>query len=198
MTNESAIASAEARVEHLALKIEDLEILASDRNRLSAACFHQALEHHEAIVCLVQRKLYGSAFALVRPLFESYVRAIWLGKCANDSDLMRFQKGKLEKEFKDLVSDVEAHEGYNVGVISKVKSSSWRAMNDFTHGGPLQIIRRITKDEIVANYAEDEVAEAISFAGAIGLLATSEIALLANRLDIATELLEEMKAFARE
>jgi len=142
--------------------------------------------------------LFGSAFALVRPLFESYVRAIWLGKCANDSDLMRFQKGTLEKEFKDLVSDVEAHEGYNVGVISKVKSSSWRAMNDFTHGGPLQIIRRITKDEIVANYADEEVAEAISFAGAIGLLATSEIALLANRLDIATELLEEMKAFARE
>ena len=196
--NEAAIASAEARIEHLARKIEGLEIPASDQNRLSAACFHQALEHHEAIVHLIRRRLFGSAFALVRPLFESYVRAIWLGKCANDSDLVRFQKGTLEKEFKDLVSDVEAHEGYNVGVISKVKNGSWRAMNDFTHGGPLQIIRRITADSIAANYADEEVAEAISFAGASGLLATSEIALLANRLDIATKLLEEMKAFAQE
>jgi hypothetical protein len=196
--NEAAVASAEVRIRHLALKIEGLEFPASDRNRVAAACFHQALEHHEAIVRLVRLRLYGSAFALVRPLFESYVRAIWLGKCANDSDLGRFHKGKLNKEFGALVSDIEAHEGYNVGVIARVKSASWRAMNDFTHGGPLQIIRRITNDSIAANYANDEVAEALSFAGAIGLLATSEIALLANRIDIATGLLEDMKMFSKE
>lgn len=198
MISEAAIISAEVRIEHLALKIEGLEFPASDRNRLAAACFHQALDHHEAIVHLIRRKLIGSAFALVRPLFESYVRAIWLGKCAKDSDLVRFQEGKLEKEFGNLVSDVESHEGYSVGVISDVKRSSWRAMNDFTHGGPLQIIRRITEDSIVANYSDQEVEEAITFTGAIGLLATSEIALLAGHLGIATELLQEMKEYAQK
>lgn len=198
MIDAGSVASAEARIEHLALKIEGLEFPASDRNRLAAACFHQALEHHEAIVLLVRRRLIGSALALVRPLFEIYVRAIWLGNCATESDLVRFQKGKLEKEFAELVSDIESHEGYSVGVISGVKKTSWRAMNDFTHGGPLQIIRRITEDSIAANYSPEEIQEAITFAGAIGLLATSEIALLAGRLDIVTELLEEMKKYPEQ
>jgi hypothetical protein len=69
-------------------------------------------------------------------------------------------------------------------------------MNDFTHGGALQVVRRITADSITPNYAADEIAETITFAGAIGLLSTSEVALLAGRQDIAVQLLEEMKAYS--
>lgn len=193
MIDNSALASAEAHIKQLALKIEGLEFPASDRNRLSAACFHQALEHHEAIVLLVRRNLNGSALALVRPMFEIYVRAIWLGHCASEIDLERFQKGKLKKEFAELVSDVETHEGYNVGVLSDVKKKSWRTMNDYTHGGPRQVIRRITADSIASNYSTEEMQELVTFAGTVGLLATSEISLLAGREDIAAALLEELK-----
>ena len=134
--------------------------------------------------------------ALVRPFFEIYIRGIWLGKCASDAELAAFQKGKIEKTFGDLVAEIERHEGYNVGVLAKVKKSSWSAMNDFTHGGALQVIRRITSDSITPNYPAEEVAEVLNFSGAIGLLSTSEVALLANRQDIATELLEEMKEYS--
>lgn len=193
MIDEITLVSAEAHIRKLALKIEGLEFLPSDRNRLSAACFHQALEHHQAIVLLVRHNLIGSAFALVRPMFEIYVRAIWLGKRASAEDLLRFQGGKLKMEFAEMVADIELHEGYNVGVLSDVKMKSWRAMNDFTHGGPLQTMRRITEDSITSNYSDEEIQEVLAFSGAIGFLATSEIALLAGRDDIATVILEEMK-----
>jgi hypothetical protein len=193
MVDDSTLVLAEAQIKHLALKIEGVEFPASDRNRLSAACFHQALEHHEAIILLVRRNLNGSAFALVRPMFEIYIRAIWLRLCASEIDLGRFQKGKLEKEFAELITDIESHEGYNIGVLSGVKKNSWRAMNDYTHGGPLQVIRRITEDSIASNYSGEEIQEIVTFAGTVGLLATSEISLLAGREDIATALLEEMK-----
>jgi hypothetical protein len=134
--------------------------------------------------------------ALVRPLFEIHIRGIWLAKCASDPELMAFQKGKIDKSFGDLVAEIERHEGYNVGVFARVKQNSWSAMNDFTHGGALQVIRRITSDSITPNYAADEVAEVLTFSGAIGLLSTSEVALLAGRQDIAVELLDEMKRYA--
>ena len=193
MIDDRALVVAEAQIKHLALKIEGIEFPASDRNRLSAACFHQALEHHEAIILLVRRNFYGSAFALVRPMFEIYIRAIWLGHCASEIDLKRFQKGKLKKEFAELITDIESLEGYNVGVLSTVKKKSWGAMNDYTHGGPHQVIRRITEDSIAANYSGEEIQEIVTFAGTVGTLATSEISLLAGREDIATALLEEMK-----
>lgn len=193
MIDDSALVLAEGQIKQLALKIEGVEISASDRNRLSAACLHQALEHHEAIILLIRRKLIGSAFALVRPMFEIYIRAIWLRLCASEIELRRFQKGKLEREFSALITDIESHEDYNIGVLSGIKKKSWRAMNDYTHGGPLQVIRRINEDSIASNYSGEEVQEIVTFAGTVGLLATSEISLLAGRVDIATALLEEMK-----
>jgi hypothetical protein len=196
MVNDALVKSAETLVTRLAQRIEGLKIPAEDRNRIAAGCFHQALEHHEAIVHLVRRNLLGSAMALVRPLFEIYIRGIWLGKCASKDELAAFQKGKIDKSFSDLVAEIEGHEGYNVGVLAKVKKQSWSAMNDFTHGGALQVFRRITSDSITPNYAAEEVAELLNFSGAVGLLSTSEVALLANRQDIAVELLEEMKNYS--
>ena len=74
MLDEETLKAAQSHVEWLALRIEGLPLPVSDRDRLAAGCFHQALEHHEAIVKLVRRKLVGSAFALLRPLFELFVR----------------------------------------------------------------------------------------------------------------------------
>jgi Family of unknown function (DUF6988) len=197
MISDAALTLAEALVARLGHKIEGLEIAATDRNRLSAACFHQALEHHQAIVHLVHQNLFGSALALVRPLFEIYMRGIWLSKCASESELTKFQKGKLDKNFGEMVAAIESHQGYNVGVLAEVKKNSWSAMNDFTHGGMLQVVRRITSDSITPNYTVEEIDHTITFAGAIGLLSTSEVALMAGREDIATALLEEMKAQRR-
>lgn len=197
MISDAALTSAEALVARLGNMIEGLEISATDRNRLSAACFHQALEHHEAIVHLVRRNLFDSALALVRPLFEIYIRGVWLSQCASESDLAKFQKGKLAENLGEMVTAIESHEGYSVGVLAEVKRHSWSAMNDYTHGGVLQIVRRITSDSIAANYTVDDVDRTITFAGAIGLLSTSEVALLAGRGDVATSLLEEMKAQRR-
>ena len=95
MIDETSLKAAESLVERLALKIEGLEFLASDRSRLAAACFHQALEHHEAVVALVQRRLFGSVMSPVRPMFEIYIRGIWLNICASNTDLDKLQKGKL-------------------------------------------------------------------------------------------------------
>ena len=194
MIDEASLKTAESLVERLALKIEGLNLPASDRNRLAAACFHQALEHHEAIVVLVPRRLFGSVMALVRPMFEIYIRGIWLNICASDADLDKFQRGKLDRKFAELISDIESHEGYGVGVLSQVKKSSWRAMNDYTHGGALQVIRRITPDSIASAYSAEQILEVFAFAGAVGYWATSEVAILAGREDIASELLEELKA----
>lgn len=78
-------------------------------------------------------------------------------------------------------------------VIEEVKRNSWSAMNDFVHGGALQVSRRITANSITSNYAAEEIAETVTFADTIGFLSTSEVALIAGRQDIANEILEKMK-----
>ena len=37
-----------------------------------------AIQHHRAIWLLKDAELYGSAFALVRPVFDAWLRALWI------------------------------------------------------------------------------------------------------------------------
>jgi hypothetical protein len=67
------------------LKIAQLSV--SKRVQLAGACWHVALEHGQAIVMLTEDALHGSALALVRPVFEAYVRGMWLMHCASEKEV---------------------------------------------------------------------------------------------------------------
>src|SRR5439155_24737120 len=53
----------------------------------ASACFSLAFEHHDAIILLFERRMAGSAFSLVRPAFETYIRGVWLLQEKMISDL---------------------------------------------------------------------------------------------------------------
>lgn len=56
-----------------------------------------ALEYQKAIVLLVANKLYGSALALARLIFEAYARGIWLQMYASETEIEKFKKDELKK-----------------------------------------------------------------------------------------------------
>ena len=56
---------------------------------------------------LVTNRLYGSAFVLIRSVFESYIRGVWLYRCASDTEIEAFKTDKLKKNFEELVQDIE-------------------------------------------------------------------------------------------
>lgn len=192
MISESQLAAADSLVVWITQKTEGLQIPSSDRTRLAMSCLHQVEEHQQAIALLIRHSLYGSAFSLVRPLFENYIRGVWLRNCASDLELVQFQEGKIRKTFGQLINDIEVLEKYNVGVLSKVKQNLWDAMNDYTHGGFRQAVRRNTNDAITSNYTVTEVTEVLRFSGIIGLLAAAEVVLAAARTDMMPSLLDRM------
>ena len=91
------IRKSEALIQWMDQKIDGLKISSEDKTRISAACFHVALEHQKAIVLLIAKNLVGSAFSLVRILFEAYICGLWIGKCATDEEIEDFKKNKLKK-----------------------------------------------------------------------------------------------------
>lgn len=177
-------------------RIDGVEIKTTLRGRLIAASLDIALEHQRAIVTLISsRKADGSAFALLRLLFETYVRGVWLHHCASDQDLQRVKRDKLKKEFGALIADLERCPPFAVGVLSTVKRRSWRAMNSYTHSGYLQLVRRNTATTIEANYTEDEVLEVLDAANVIGFWAAVAIADLAGDVALANRILQKGNRF---
>jgi len=54
-----------------------------------------ALEHHAAIWLLTDRKLNGSAFALVRPVYDTTLRALWINKVATEQQMEKALEDEL-------------------------------------------------------------------------------------------------------
>ena len=67
------------------------------RSQLASACWHVAIDHSMAIVVLVRETLHGSALALIRPLFEAYIRRMWLMYAATD-DIDRAGRAACEEQ----------------------------------------------------------------------------------------------------
>lgn len=176
-------------------KIHGTQITIDSRIRIISGLIDLALEHEKSIGILIARRMFGSVFALVRPLYEAYIKALWFRYCANEKEIENFKKGKLDKTFNSLITDVEKIEGYDVNVLSDIKAKNWPLMNDFTHGGISQAYSRSNETEIGADYPVEDVLGAINFSITIGLWATMEIANITKNEKFALEILEKSKEY---
>ena len=85
---------------------QELTVPNDDRSRLSLGLLQLVQEHHASIVILIQHQQYGSAFALLRPLYEAYVRGVWLAQVASDREFSREIKGSGSLIFQVCLSHI--------------------------------------------------------------------------------------------
>ena len=55
------------------------------------------LEHFHSVLILFEEKKYNSAFALRRVLFDTYLRGIWISRCATDETIEKARKSNFKK-----------------------------------------------------------------------------------------------------
>lgn len=172
----------------------------SDRERISGALLHLALEHHEAIQILVScdqpSPPYGSAGALLRPQFEAYIRAVWLRRCAKDSEIKTLiEKDKLPKydkvqsELDGIIKRIEELPAFEEKKLSSTKKDVWKNMCSLTHGGMVQMSNRVRGAEIANNYTPEQVFEILRNACVISLQVMVEYADLLKNNEMANDIL---------
>ncbi|MCK5545951.1 MAG: hypothetical protein KAI27_01170 [Rhodospirillaceae bacterium] len=194
MISNETIKKSEDFIQWLDKQIVKLKMPSDSRNRLAGGCLDVALEHQKAILLLIAKKLYGSAFALVRILYESYIRGIWLQHCATESQLTQFRNGTVPL-FHKLIEDIEKIDGFENGFLTEFKKNSWARMNGFVHTGVEQVVCRNTTDSIEPNYDKDEVIKSIDFSNGIACLSAIAICRLANDVSLAENILNKHEEY---
>ncbi len=166
-----------------------------ERNRVSGALFDTVLDHANAIIILIENKLYSSAYALVRPLFEGFVRATWLLNCSTDDEIeLLVVKDKFKNSFDDMLECIEAKKDWPKA-LSKAKKNAWNAMHSYTHGGLHQISRKIKASTIESDIDNEEIEEIICFAELIGSLSFSamiEMSKPSGKDDVVEKIMESV------
>lgn len=179
-------------VREIALAINGIEIPDNAKIKVAGGLFDIVHEHHYSIHILLSNGLTGSAIALVRSIFESYVRGVWFMKCANDADVERFQRDKFKEGlFEERLKEIREVDEVAHGGLLDIKNKAWGAWNSYTHGGFLPVGRRFKGSEVVSNYTQAEIDEIGRVANAFAVLAVFQIAELGSN-DALTKKAEEI------
>jgi len=184
-------------VEWLRQRVHELPLPGTIRVKAAAACQAIAQEHHHSIILLIEHQLKASAFALIRPAFESYVRGEWLARCATDAEVESFAKNVDPPSIGALLIMLEAHPAFSQGVLSRIKRAHWNALCSYTHTGGLHVQRWVTSEAIESNYLPGEVLGAIQLAEMIATMSVIALANLADNEQLALEVLQEIKRRAK-
>jgi len=136
-------------------------------------------QHTVSQFILASNQFDLSAAALVRPTFESLVRAIWCMAGASDAWIEGFAKQALEPldpgtdppmgpPVQKMLDEIEAHHPAHVHeALSALKKQTWRTMHAYVHGG----IRPMIQGFI--DFQEHEAARIILNANGMLLMATN-------------------------
>ena len=160
------------------------------RSRVFYSLLHLSLEHFGSIVILVKNKMHGSAYALMRPQYESVIRALYFQDCASKEEIERFTEGKdpknLFKMLEVLDKDLESSSVLNFYHLLK------NEMHAFTHGGLEQLSRRYSEHELISNFSEEECKKLITLSQVLAGISATCATAVAGRPDISDMILEEM------
>lgn len=150
------------------------------RTQIALAYFSVVAEHHVAVAVLLDQKLFASAFALSRALYEAAVKGLWVSHCATEEKSETLARGKELDSVSDLLKSLT---DANLPVvvrqsISDVKRRYWKALSSFTHAGHAQVSRWLSPDGVEPRYAEEEIRELVNFAAFFAVVAAHERARL--------------------
>jgi len=143
-------------------RIEDLVVAkgqcpTGDRNTPLMGYWSLTFEFQRAILCLIDNKFYGAAFALVRPIIEATVRAHVVIMASQEvleqlhADTYKTNLATVGKEI-DVFFKLE-------GLFEKFLQGARKALHSYTHVGMLQLGRRFSGTDLKHNYSDGEIIE---------------------------------------
>jgi len=189
MTLDATINKSAAWLNSCNSALDNISIKRTVRNRVSVSLYDLAMEHHGSIHILITNKHYGSAFSLLRPQLEAFIRGTWFNLCATDKQIESYKKDKEPPKINSLISAIEKTPGYPENTLKRMKENTWSTLCGYTHGGYYHVAFRNTATEIVSDYDEKYITKLLRKSCSITLLTATAIAALINDEELANELL---------
>ncbi|MEZ9370446.1 DUF5677 domain-containing protein [Shewanella sp. 10N.286.51.B2] len=161
--------------------------------KAAATLFAVTLDHSQGIKNCLIGEAYPPAFSLLRVLFETYIRAMWLEKCADEKQLEKFinedevvSKKNKKLYFKDMILEVESLHEFPA-YFSEIAKYTWNGLNSFTHSGSIQLHNNFNGSTIQSRYDDEHINEALEFSAMISCMAYAGLCDLATSSNAGNE-----------
>jgi hypothetical protein len=173
------------------------------RGNIAGGSFDVVREHHCSINLLIEHCLYGSAFALLRPMFDGCLVGLWATYLATDDLLKRFEAGCYTLKPQTVITRLKRQlkprdYGIYTDTLQQIYDQEWKPLSSFVHGGHLPVSRRNATDYIGPSYAEEEIRNMIKFSNAMVILAAMEIPFLTADQAFADAIMKVIHTYGQE
>jgi len=152
------------RVSRYGQRLESLldgkEVMAStDRDLLIVGYRSLLLDYHTAIVMLLEKELYGAAFALLRPTVEAWVR-IHVAKMGTDETVLQLKNDTYRVDFSKVGEEID--KAFELEFFEKSLNKVVRdALHSYTHSGWFQVARRFNESDTKSRYSDGAILNVI-------------------------------------
>ena len=169
------------------------------RGSIVAGSLDAVREHHSAVNLLIDRGLYGSAFALLRSMFDGCIVGLWATYIATNELLERFEVGRFTLEPQRVIKQLKScDDGDYTDTLQRIYEQAWKPLSSYVHGGHLQVSRRNAAEYVGPNYSEEEIQEVLIFSNAMAIIAAMEMPNLTNDQEFSDEMKKIINAYLQE
>ena len=196
MTLTSDIQTAKDLTNWIGEQVDGVEGKSDLRHQFGGALLHLGLVHHASIVRLIDEKHYASAFALLRPLIETFVRHHWVMHLASETVVLGFSQGN-DPDLSSLaiIDKLEADGILTEGNISSLVKPVWGTVCDFTHSGGRIISCHLNGSSIEPSFTEREVSNVLKIACGWVILIACSLADWSGNKKLGKTMLERSRQF---
>ncbi|PKG73077.1 hypothetical protein CXF86_19570 [Shewanella sp. GutCb] len=136
-----------------------------ERHQFALGLLYTSNEHCCAVLDLTSKNLNSSAFALLRPQLEAYIRGLWVLNCASQENMKTIntpaedrKKGEVGFPSKNvMVAALSELQEFNDGALKVSIDKMWGLLCDFTHGGGVQAAWHVGRHGIGNYYTKSQV-----------------------------------------
>lgn len=152
------------RIQHLFAGRDEERVLQTERHFLSMVYWSLIVEHHQAILHLIDSNCHASAFALLRPFEEAFLRS-FVAVFGTIAQGVALWNDKYNTEFEAVGKQIDKKLSPNsqYGPYGPFFKDRIKTLHSFTHGGMKQLVKFVSlePDQIAAiggpKVSKDEV-----------------------------------------
>lgn len=173
-------------IDQLYLTLDDLPV--EPGVHVPCALYYISMQHSVGAMLLLKQLAHAPAFALARPIFETYVRATWFLFVAKDDEKVRAERDDFPR-LSDLIAILKSspHASSIVGRYEGI-----RILHSFTHGGSAQIYGHLDNQTLAPHFLINDQMALVDWAVRTAISSSMLLAIAVKRNDLAHQILEEL------
>ena len=125
-------------------------------------------DHHCAIISLLEKGIYSSAFALLRPLIDSIYRGLWVSQVASEEEIGKIYSTEYKFETKTYKYVDKIDKENNTNVFHERYKQMAPFLHDMTHGGIEQLSRQFDKEgSVFVSFSDKDLSSLLNNANVL-------------------------------